>query len=103
MLSRTPLIERLAAEIGRDIYMDVAKWHLYLGDAKLATPLAEAFLPLLEQGEMSSAQVTSVLQEVSVPLGGGQQFLSLERLIPKANQELLVELLNRFRQEELES
>lgn len=64
-------------------------------------PLAEAFLPLLEQGEVNSAQVTSVLQEVSVPLGGGQQSLSLDRLIPKANQELLVELLNRFRQEEL--
>lgn len=44
-MSRTPLIERLAAEIGRDIYMDVAKWHLYLADAKLATPSPKPFCP----------------------------------------------------------
>lgn len=100
-MSRTTLIERLAAAIGRDIYIEVAKWHLYLSDAKLHTQLAEAFLPLLEQGELSSSHVQSVLQAIRVPLGGGQEALSLDRLVPKPNQEYLLELVNRFRQEEL--
>lgn len=100
-MSRTPLIERLAAAIGGEIYIDVAKWHLYLRDAKLHTPLAEAFLPLLEQGEVNRSHVQAVLQEVSVPLGGGQESLSLDRLVPKTNQDSLLELLNHFRQDNL--
>ena len=100
-MSRTPLIEQLAAAIGGEVYIDVAKWHLYLRDAKLHTPLAEAFLPLLEQGDLNSNQVQAVLQEVTVPLGGGQVSLSLDRLVPPSNQQTLLEVLNRFRQEEL--
>jgi len=100
-LSRTPLIEQLATAIGGEVYIDVAKWHLYLRDAKLHTPLAEAFLPLLEQGDLNSNQVQAVLQEVTVPLGGGQVSLSLDRLVPPSNQQTLLEVLNRFRQEEL--
>ncbi|XFA72134.1 DUF3181 family protein [Thermosynechococcaceae cyanobacterium Okahandja] len=100
-MSRTPLIEQLAAAIGGEVYIDVAKWHLYLRDAKLHTPLAEAFLPLLEQGDLNSDQVQAVLQEVTVPLGGGQVSLSLDRLVPPPNQQTLLDVLNRFRQEEL--
>lgn len=100
-MSRTPLIEQLATAIGGEVYIDVAKWHLYLRDAKLHTPLAEAFLPLLEQGDLNSNQVQAVLQEVTVPLGGGQVSLSLDRLVPPSNQQTLLEVLNRFRQEEL--
>jgi hypothetical protein len=32
-------IERFAAEIGEQVYIDVAKWHLYLKDAHLHTAL----------------------------------------------------------------
>ncbi|MFM7450504.1 MAG: DUF3181 family protein, partial [Leptolyngbyaceae cyanobacterium] len=28
-------VEALAAEIGENIYIDIAKWHLYLSDAHL--------------------------------------------------------------------
>ena len=43
-------IEDLAAEIGDKVYIDVAKWHLYLKDAKLHTTLAEQVFPLLNNG-----------------------------------------------------
>ncbi|WP_227517536.1 DUF3181 family protein [Parathermosynechococcus lividus] len=82
-MSRTPLIERLAAAIGGEIYIDVAKWHLYLRDAKLHTPLAEAFLPLLEQGEVNRSHVQAVLQEVSVPLGVAKSLSPLTGWFPK--------------------
>ncbi len=100
-MSRTLLIEQLAAAIGREVYIDVAKWHLYLRDAKLHTPLAEAFLPLLEKGDLDRQQVQAVLRQVTVPLGGGQVSLSLDQLVPQTSQDSLLELLNRFRQDEL--
>jgi hypothetical protein len=43
----TEAIEALAAEIGENIYIDVAKWHLYLREAHLHTTLAEQLYPLL--------------------------------------------------------
>lgn len=39
------IIEALAAEIGENVYMDIAKWHLYLSDAHLHTVLAEQLYP----------------------------------------------------------
>jgi hypothetical protein len=40
----TQAVEALAAEIGENIYVDVAKWHLYLSDAHLHTTVAEKVL-----------------------------------------------------------
>ncbi|BAU43893.1 DUF3181 family protein [Leptolyngbya sp. O-77] len=37
-------IEALAAELGKEVYIDVAKWHLYLRDAHLNTPPGRAAL-----------------------------------------------------------
>ena len=34
-------IESLAAEIGNNVYIDIAKWHLYLREAHLHTVVAE--------------------------------------------------------------
>ena len=42
----TELLETLAAEIGESIYIDIAKWHLYLSDAKLHNVVAEKLYPL---------------------------------------------------------
>ena len=33
MTSTTPEIEALAAELGEQVYIDVAKWHLFLAEA----------------------------------------------------------------------
>ena len=48
-------IEKLAAEIGENIYIDVAKWHLYLAEAHLHTQLAEQLYPLLEGGDFTES------------------------------------------------
>jgi hypothetical protein len=89
-------IEDLAAEIGEHVYIDVAKWHLFLADAHLHTVLAEQFAPMLQVGGVTAAQVAQVLNQVSVPLGGGQQELPLGVLVPKSCQFALVDLLEEF-------
>ncbi|MGF1604177.1 MAG: DUF3181 family protein [Thermosynechococcaceae cyanobacterium] len=89
-------IEDLAAEIGERVYIDVAKWHLFLADAHLHTVLAEQFAPMLEAGGVTSAQISQVLGNISVPMGGGQQELSLGVLVPKSCQSALVDLLEEF-------
>ena len=52
-------IEELAAEIGDKVYIDVAKWHLYLQDAKLHTLVAEQVYPLLTGG-LTSDKLTEI-------------------------------------------
>jgi Protein of unknown function (DUF3181). len=41
MANTTQAIESLAAEIGENVYIDIAKWHLYLSDAHLHTVVAQ--------------------------------------------------------------
>jgi hypothetical protein len=75
-------IESLAAAIGDKAYLDVAKWHLYLGDAKLHTPLAEKLYPLVVDDAVSEAAVEAILAAITVPIGGGQKTVSLAELMP---------------------
>lgn len=89
-------IEDLAAEIGENVYIDVAKWHLYLAEAHLHTALAERFAPLLEAGSVTPAQVSQVLADISVSMGGGQRELPLSDLVPKSSQSALMDLLEEF-------
>ncbi len=99
MSASTRQIEALAAAIADKIYIDVAKWHLYLGDAKLHTPLAEAFFPELEARSISEAKVEAILQQTSIALGGGRATIPLRDLISRANQNDLYELLIDFQHE----
>lgn len=87
------VVEQLAADIGDRIYIDVAKWHLYLKDAKLHTGLAESFLPMCESGKIDEAAVKATLATVKIKLGGGKQELSLADLIPNAGVGDLVRIL----------
>jgi hypothetical protein len=89
-------IEDLAADIGQQVYIDVAKWHLYLADAHLHTVLAEKFYPMLKSGSISEAQVQKVLAEIPVKLGGGRKELALADLVPMQAQVSLVDLLENF-------
>ncbi|WP_017660290.1 DUF3181 family protein [Baaleninema simplex] len=100
-MATTREIETLAAEIADKIYIDVAKWHLYLGDAHLHIPLAERFYPMLENDDLSDANVQTVLQNISVPLGGGRTEVSLLDLLPATCQSQLVELLEDYQKENL--
>ncbi len=96
MSNSTELLESLAAEIGENIYMDIAKWHLYLGVAKLHTPLAEKLLPLVTDDNISEDGVTKVLQDIPIKLGGGRKTLPLAELMPMQCQVNLIDLLEEF-------
>lgn len=94
--SVTPQIERLAAEIGENIYIDVAKWHLYLSDAHLHTLVAQRIYPLLEENSLSEDAVLKILQEIPVKLGGGKLEIPLADLLPLQCQVNLMDLLEEY-------
>ncbi len=95
----TKTLEKLASEIGENIYIDIAKWRLYLADAHLHTQLAEQLYPLLEQADFTESEVQQVLQKVYVNLGGGKQTTSLVNLIPHAGIQDLVRILKDFQED----
>lgn len=97
--SNSEAIESLAAEIGENIYMDIANWHLYLGDAKFHTVLAEQIYPMLSDGVPPSDRVTEMLQGISVKLGEGKRELPLTDLLPRQCQSRLMEVLEEFQRE----
>ena len=88
-------IEELAAEIGQEVYIDVAKWHLYLADAKLHTVVAEKVMPLVEDGTVTEDTVTEALQQIPVKLGGGRTELSLFDLLPMQGILTLLDVLEK--------
>jgi Protein of unknown function (DUF3181) len=91
-------IEALAAEIGENIYIDVAKWHLYLAEAHLHTVLAEQLYPLIEDDAVSEDAVVAILQKIPVKLGGGKKELPLIDLVPMQCQVNLLDLLEEYKQ-----
>ena len=94
-MSTSERIEQLASAIAEDVYIDIAKWHLYLNDAHLHRPLAEKFYPLLING-ITSADVTKVLNETMIAIGGGHREIPLSDLIPKSCQNRLLTILEEF-------
>lgn len=89
-------IEALAAEIGENIYIDIAKWHLYLREAHLHTTVAERIYPLLTQNRLDESEVIQILRDISVNLGGGKRQVPLIDLIPTSGQVSLMDLLEEF-------
>ena len=83
---RTALADRL--------YLQVAGWHLYLGDAGLAQELAIECAARLDQG--SSVCARQALEAVQVPIGGGATRLPLARLVPSGQLRDLEEVLAPF-------
>ncbi len=98
-MASTQEIESLAAKIGENIYIDVAKWHLYLDDAKLHTAVAERAYPLLEDNALSEDAVTKILQSISVKLGGGNTELPLLDLLPMQCKVNLLDLLEEYQRD----
>lgn len=92
----TETIEKLAAEIGANVYMDIAKWHLYLRDAHLHTLLAERVYPILEDGAIDESSVQDVLKAISVKIGGGKHEVPLADLLPMQSQVHLMDVLEEF-------
>lgn len=92
----TEAIEALAAEIGQNVYMDIAKWHLYLSDAHLATVVAERVYPLLTSTNLDESEVVKILEDIPVKLGGGKREVSLIDLLPTRCQVNLMDTLEEF-------
>jgi hypothetical protein len=84
-------IQELARELADRLYLQIAGWHLYLGDAGLAEPLAIECAARLDQGATVCAR--QALEAVQVPIGGGSSKLPLARLIPPGQLQDLEELL----------
>lgn len=97
--SSSEAIEKLAASIGENVYIDVAKWHLYLRDAHLHTTLAEQIYPLLTNGSVQENQVIEILKKVPVKLGGGKIEVPLADLLPMQSQVHLMDALEEFQRD----
>lgn len=96
MANTTQAIESLAAEIGENVYIDIAKWHLYLRDAHLHTVVAQQLYSMLEDGNLDADRVSQVLQGIPVKLGGGKREVPLADLIPMQCQVQLMDVLEEF-------
>lgn len=96
MANTTEAIETLAAEIGENIYIDVAKWHLYLRDAHLHTVVAEQIYPILVDNSPTENQVLQILQSIPVQLGSGKREVPLSDLLPRQCQTNLMDILEEF-------
>lgn len=92
-------IEKLAAAIGDNVYIDVAKWHLYLRDAHLHTALAEQLYPILTKGSVTETQVSNILKGISVKLGGGKVEVPLSDLLPMQSQVHLMDAIEDFQRD----
>jgi hypothetical protein len=89
-------IEQFAAAIGEEVYLDIAKWHLYLRDAKLHTQLAEKLAPLVLDRRIDEASVAAVLSQIPIKLGGGRHELPLADLLPMQSLLNLQDVLEDF-------
>jgi len=92
-LSATDLKE-LELVLADRLYVQVASWHLYLGDAGLAQALAIECSARLDQwAEVCARQA---LEAVQVPIGAGSTRLPLARLVPAGQLRDLEEVLEQF-------
>jgi Protein of unknown function (DUF3181) len=89
-------LERLAAEIGDNVYIDVSNWHLYLKDAKLHTIVAEKALAAIAGKTVTGDTVNAVLAQVNISVGGGRKELPLSDLLPVTCQAKLLDILQDF-------
>ena len=92
-------IEALAAVIGENVYIDVAKWHLYLRDAHLHNVLAQKLYPLLTGDNLEESQVLQILADIPVQLGGGKRQVSLADLLPTRSQINLMDTLEEYQRQ----
>mgnify|MGYP006290946879 CR=1 FL=1 len=87
-------LEELSRAIADRLYVQIAGWHLYLGDAGLAQTLAIECAGRLSQGAAVCAR--QALEAVQVPIGGGATRLPLARLVPAGQLRDLEELLEPY-------
>ncbi|KAK9839511.1 hypothetical protein WJX81_006528 [Elliptochloris bilobata] len=87
--------DELASKIGKEVYVDVNGWHLYLrdifvpgADVKLSQALAHHLGSKVKEG-LSKSDVEAALKKMPFKLGGGKTQVSLFEMVPNyAVQEL---------------
>jgi hypothetical protein len=84
----------LSNSLSDRLYLQIANWHLYLGDAGLAEALAIECSARMDQGAAVAAR--QALEAVQVPIGGGGTRLPLARLMPAAQLRDLEEILEEY-------
>ena len=87
-------LKELELALADRLYVQVAGWHLYLGDAGLAATLASECAARLDQGAAVCAR--QALEAVQVGIGGGATRLPLARLVPPGQLRDLEELLQPY-------
>ena len=87
-------LEELTRALADRLYLQVANWHLYLGDAGLAPTLASECAARLDQGAAVCAR--QALEAVQVGIGGGATRLPLARLVPPGQLRDLEEVLTPY-------
>ncbi len=92
-------IEDLAIAIGDKVYLDVAKWHLYLQDAKLHTSLAEKLYPLVDEDRVSEDAVMAILRDTKIAIGGGKKDIPMFDLIPSAGLSELMRAIEDYQRD----
>ncbi len=84
----------LQISIADQIYIQVANWRLYLGDAGLAEALSVECIGRSARGP--SVAVKEALEAIKVPLAGGMTSLPLSELIPSEQVRDLQEILEPY-------
>jgi hypothetical protein len=87
-------LKELSLALADRLYIQVAGWHLYLGDAGLADSLATECAARLDQGAGVCGR--QALEAIQVPIGGGAGQLPLARLIPPGLLRDLEDVLEPF-------
>ena len=87
-------LDDLSLALADRLYIQVAGWHLYLGDAGLAKTLAIECAGRIDQGADICAR--QALEAVQVPIGGGSSRLPLARLLPPGQLRDLEDVLEEF-------
>eukprot|EP00747_Dinoflagellata_sp_TGD_P219451 gnl/TRDRNA2_/TRDRNA2_91566_c0_seq1.p1 gnl/TRDRNA2_/TRDRNA2_91566_c0~~gnl/TRDRNA2_/TRDRNA2_91566_c0_seq1.p1 ORF type:complete len:238 (+),score=30.95 gnl/TRDRNA2_/TRDRNA2_91566_c0_seq1:56-769(+) len=92
----------LADELGREVYVDLQGWHLYLRDLKatetlkMHTALAMQLGPQVATNGYDERDVDDLLRKVGVKLGGGKKKLPLADLIPSYPTEDLHKIVRKW-------
>ena len=87
-------LRELEIGIADSIYIKVAKWHLYLGDAGLAAELALECNAKLDQG--AAIAVRQAVEVIQVQFGDGSTRVPLSRLITPSQINDLEEILDSY-------
>ncbi len=87
-------LRELELSIADRLFLQIASWHLYLGDAGLAQTLALECNANLNQG--ASVAARKALESVQVQLAGGSMRLPLARLMPPGQIRDLEEILDPY-------